>query len=135
MPMSKKKTILVADNEEHVREIFKEIGEEPFRSNFFGSGRGIEIIVAANVDEACLVLEDRPIDLILTDMIIGSRSGSEIIDFAKNLCPTPILAAMSKEHSLRSSLEKDKIFFFEKPLSFSRVCGWMNSQLFGPVLN
>jgi len=131
--MSKKKTILVADNEKHVREIFEEISEEPFLSNFFGSGRKIEIITAADVDEACMVLEDCPIDLILTDMIMESRSGSEIIDFAKNLRPTPILAGMSREDSFRSLLEKDKIVFFEKPLSFSRVCGWIKSQLFGSI--
>ncbi|MDH5396297.1 MAG: response regulator, partial [Gammaproteobacteria bacterium] len=75
--------VMVVDDEESVRKLFKDIL----------SDSGHVIIEAANGEEAVEVIKEMSVDLVVTDLVMPEKSGLELImDIAENHPGMPIIA-------------------------------------------
>ena len=79
--MSSDKIILVADDQEGIRTLIKEVLEEAYTVLEAGSG-----------SKALEIIKERPVDLVLLDIKMSGMSGLETLSLIKKLKPnTPVL--------------------------------------------
>jgi two-component system, cell cycle sensor histidine kinase and response regulator CckA len=105
-------TILLVEDEDIVRELTREILE----------GYGYSVLVAANGKEGLKICEDfdRPIDLVITDVIMPHMSGTEMIQSLGSLRPETRVLYMSgftDDAIIRHGVLDDGVFFIQKPFS------------------
>ena len=75
--------VMVVDDEPAVRNLFKEILAESEHV----------VIEAQNGEEACEIIHETAIDLVVTDLVMPEKSGLELImDLAENYPELPIIA-------------------------------------------
>jgi len=75
--------VMVVDDEVAVRNLIKEVL----------SDSGHDIVEAANGEEACEIINEITIDLVVTDLVMPEKSGLELImDLAENYPDLPVIA-------------------------------------------
>ena len=111
MSTEKRKSILVVDDEEIIREFLGEV-----------LGEGYEVCRAGDGDEAIAQLSRRTFDLVITDMKMPRLSGEEVVKFIAKSCPnTPviIISGYSTLFAVSQSVSHGACAFLSKPFTIA----------------
>src|SRR6266513_1633351 len=106
-------TILIVDDEKHTRDGLRRLLEDEH-----------DVYVAADIAGAVDVLEREQIDLLLTDLRLGSEDGMKLIDRALKMPHAPICIMMTAYGSVDTAVEAMKrgaYDFVTKPLNLDKV--------------
>src|SRR5881394_128467 len=106
-------TILIVDDEKHTRDGLRRLLEDEH-----------DMYVAADIAGAVNVLEREQIDLLLTDLRLGSDDGMKLIDRALKMPHAPICIMMTAYGSVDVAVEAMKrgaYDFVTKPLNLDKV--------------
>ncbi len=106
-------TILIVDDEKHTRDGLRRLLEDEY-----------DVYVAADIAGAMNVLEREQIDLLLTDLRLGSEDGMKLIDRALKMPHAPICIMMTAYGSVDVAVEAMKrgaYDFVTKPLNLDKV--------------
>src|SRR5438128_585341 len=106
-------TILIVDDEKHTRDGLRRLLEADY-----------DVYVAADIAGAVNVLEREQIDLLLTDLRLGSEDGMKLIDRALKMPHAPICIMMTAYGSVDVAVEAMKrgaYDFVTKPLNLDKV--------------
>ena len=82
--MNSDRIILVADDQEGIRSLLKEILEENYT-----------VLVAKNGPEAVEIVKDQPVDLVLLDIKMTGMSGLEALSLMKKVKPKVLVLMIS----------------------------------------
>src|SRR5437870_11539816 len=106
-------TILIVDDEKHTRDGLRRLLED-----------GYDVYVAGDIESAMNVLEREHVDLILTDLRLGSEDGMQLIDRALKMPHPPICIMMTAYGSVDTAVEamtRGAYGFVTKPLNLDKV--------------
>src|ERR1700680_3045902 len=106
-------TILIVDDEKHTRDGLRRLLENDY-----------DVYVAGDIAGAMNVLEREHVDLLLTDLRLGSEDGMQLIDRALKLPHPPICIMMTAYGSVDNAVEAMKrgaYDFVTKPLNLDKV--------------
>ncbi|HEY2124502.1 MAG TPA: sigma-54 dependent transcriptional regulator [Chthoniobacterales bacterium] len=106
-------TILIVDDEKHTREGLRRLLEDQY-----------DVYVAADLGGARDVLEREQVDLLLTDLRLGSEDGMALIERALKMPQPPICIMMTAYGSVDTAVEAMKrgaYDFVTKPLNLDKV--------------
>jgi two-component system, NtrC family, response regulator AtoC len=106
-------TVLVVDDEKHTRDGLRRLLEDNY-----------DVYVAADIAGAVDVLEREPIDVLLTDLRLGTEDGMMLIDRALKMPRAPISIMMTAYGSVDTAVEAMKrgaYDFVTKPLNLDKV--------------
>jgi DNA-binding NtrC family response regulator len=109
MSESNKKSILVVDDEEIIREFLYEVLCEDFQITLAGDG-----------DEAIDKLSQAEFDLVITDLKMPRISGEEVVKYAKSRnakCPVIVISGYSSLFAASESVNHGACAFLSKPFS------------------
>ena len=114
-----KKTILVVDDEEIIREFLCEV-----------LGEDYQISVACDGDEAICKLKKTRFDLIITDLKMPKVSGEEVVKFACESDPNYrviVISGYSSLYTVSQSVNSGACAFLSKPFSIKELMQAVNS--------
>ena len=106
-------TVLIVDDEKHTRDGLRRVLEEQY-----------DVYVAADIAGAFDVLEREQIDLLLTDLRLGSEDGMILIERALKMPHPPVCIMMTAYGSVDTAVEAMKrgaYDFVTKPLNLDKV--------------
>jgi two-component system response regulator AtoC len=106
-------TVLIVDDEKHTRDGLRRLLEDNY-----------DVYVAADTAGAVDVLEREQIDVLLTDLRLGSEDGMALIDRALKMSHPPICIMMTAYGSVDTAVEAMKrgaYDFVTKPLNLDKV--------------
>jgi ATP-dependent Lon protease len=106
-----RKSILIVDDEEIIREFLLEV-----------LGEDYQISVACDGDEAIERIKDKKFDLIITDLKMPRVSGEEVVKFARRQdpdCQVVVISGYSTLFSVSDSAKSGACAFLSKPFSIS----------------
>jgi two-component system response regulator AtoC len=105
--------ILIVDDEKHTRDGLRRLLENDY-----------DVYVAGDIAGAMNVLEREHVDLLLTDLRLGSEDGMQLIDRALKMPQPPICIMMTAYGSVDTAVEAMKrgaYDFVTKPLNLDKV--------------
>ena len=108
-----KPNLLIVDDERHTRDGLEMALEDKF-----------EVFLAANPNEAFNVMNAEPLEVILTDLKMGSESGMTVIDKAISLEHKPICIMMTAYGEVDVAVEAMKrgaFDFLAKPVNLEKL--------------
>jgi len=111
--MTSPATILIVDDEKHTREGLRLSLEDDF-----------DVYVAGNMAEAMEILKGDPVEVMLTDLRLGSDNGMVLIEQALKLPHPPICIMMTAYGSVDTAVEamrRGVYDFVTKPLNLDEV--------------
>jgi two-component system, NtrC family, response regulator AtoC len=111
--MSPQSTVLIVDDEKHTRDGLRRLLENEY-----------DVYVAADIAGAMDVLEREQVDVLLTDLRLGSEDGMVLIDRALKMPRPPICIMMTAYGSVDVAVEAMKrgaYDFVTKPLNLDKV--------------
>src|ERR1043166_6119472 len=111
--MSPEPTVLIVDDEKHTRDGLRRLLENDY-----------DVYVAADIPGAMDVLEREQVDVLLTDLRLGSEDGMVLIDRALKMPRPPICIMMTAYGSVDVAVEAMKrgaYDFVTKPLNLDKV--------------
>src|SRR5213595_3564771 len=106
-------TILIVDDEKHTRDGLRRLLENEY-----------DVYVAGDIAGAMNVLEREQIDVLLTDLRLGTEDGMQLIDRALKMPRPPICIMMTAYGSVDTAVEAMKrgaYDFVTKPLNLDKV--------------
>ncbi|RKY00626.1 hypothetical protein DRP77_11170 [Candidatus Poribacteria bacterium] len=110
-----KHLILVVDDEESQRLMLKKILKR----------EGYEVETAASADEALRIFEEKPVDLMITDIRMPRMSGRELLRRAKEIDPDVPIILITAYAELKDAVEmvthEGAFYYFEKPIDVSKM--------------
>ena len=86
--------LLIVDDEKNTREALRRAWEDVF-----------EVFVAMNPEGAKNLLKSEPMDVVLTDLRLGSESGLDVLAFCMKQNPSPPCVVMTAYGSVESAVE------------------------------
>ncbi len=86
--------VLIVDDEKPTRDGLRQALDERF-----------EVYVAADAREARQVLKSEPVDILLTDLRLGTDSGMDLLDEALTLTKPPVSIMMTAYGSVETAVE------------------------------
>ncbi|HEX3105524.1 MAG TPA: sigma-54 dependent transcriptional regulator [Terriglobales bacterium] len=101
---------LVVDDEESIRRLCVTVA----------NGLGFTCMEAANGQEALTVLEEQPVHIILTDLVMPQMSGIEFLERVRKLLPRAEVAVMTGHGSVETAVQAMKLGAYDyiaKPFS------------------
>ena len=108
-----KPNLLIVDDERHTRDGLEMALEDKF-----------EVFLAANPNEAFNVMNSEPLEVVLTDLKMGSESGMTVIDKAISLEHKPICIMMTAYGEVDVAVEAMKrgaFDFLAKPVNLEKL--------------
>lgn len=111
--MSRTPTLLIVDDEKATREGLRSALESEF-----------DVYLASNKKEASALLQNERIDVLLTDLRLGSESGMEVLDQAMAQNRPPLAVMMTAYGSVDTAVEamrRGAWHFVTKPLNLDEV--------------
>ena len=108
-----KAKLLVVDDEKNTREALRRALDDTF-----------EVYLAVNVAGAQNILKSESMDVVLTDLRIGSESGLDVIQLAQKQSPPPPCIVMTAYGSVESAVEamrQGAYDYLTKPLDLDRA--------------
>jgi DNA-binding NtrC family response regulator len=111
--MSRLPTLLIVDDEKATREGLRLALDNEF-----------DVFVASNKKEATAVLQNETIEILLTDLRLGSDNGMEVLDVAMALAKPPLAVMMTAYGSVDTAVEamrRGAWHFVTKPLNLDEV--------------
>jgi len=109
----KKPSLLVVDDEKNTRDALRRVLEDSF-----------EVFTAAEIKGVKALLGSEPMDVVLTDLRLGSESGMQVVDFCRNQEPPIPCVVMTAYGSVETAVEamrKGAYDYVTKPLDLQRV--------------
>ena len=116
-----KKTILVVDDEEVIREFLTEVLSEDF-----------SVSTATDGDEAIEQLTLKQFDLVITDMKMERVQGEEVVKFTKETYPTSeviVISGYSSLYSVGLTVNSGAFAFLSKPFSIKELISTVNKAV------
>ncbi|MCK4606173.1 MAG: response regulator [candidate division Zixibacteria bacterium] len=113
MASSDKKSILIVDDEEIIRDFLFEVLSEDF-----------DISVACDGDEAIEKIGNNKYDLVITDLKMPRVSGEEVVKYAREQNPAYqviIISGYSSLYAVSQSVNNGACAFLSKPFSISEL--------------
>ncbi|WP_242967349.1 response regulator transcription factor [Fastidiosipila sanguinis] len=107
---SDKKTILLLEDEEQIREVVAE----------YLMLAGYEVVEASNAEESFDIIDDTSIDLAILDIMLPGVSGMEVLQYIKNnraSVPVIMLSALNDEQSQLQAFNYYADDYVSKPFS------------------
>jgi len=123
MSDSERKSILVVDDEEIIREFLHEVLSEDY-----------DITTATDGDEAIEKIGESSFDLIITDMKMPRVSGEEVVKFAKShnpKLPVIVISGYSTLFAVSESVNHGACAFLSKPFSITELLKTVTDNLEG----
>ena len=108
--MANKKQILIIDD---IKSIVEEVEQVLLMEGF-------QVLTAINGYEAAQKLENEPIDLVVTDLMMKELNGFEIISYLKTFnknMPIIVLSGQSEAEYIKKALQLEADIFLKKPCS------------------
>jgi DNA-binding NtrC family response regulator len=121
MAQAPRKSILVVDDEEIIREFLTEV-----------LGDDYDITTAGDGDEAIDTMKQRSFDLVITDLKMPRVPGEEVVKFAKQSSPTSsviIISGYSSLYTVSQSVSHGASAFLAKPFSIKQLLDAVNRSL------
>jgi DNA-binding NtrC family response regulator len=112
MEDTNKRTILIVDDEEIIRDFLSEVLED------------YAVTLACDGDEAIEHLKQRPYDLVITDLRMPRIPGEEVVRFARQTYPDAKVVVISGYSSLSTvsqSVHNGACAFLSKPFSIKEL--------------
>lgn len=106
-----KPLVLAIDDESSIRDLMKYTFEP----------HGIEIVTAENGRAAITILENNPVDVIITDLLMPSMTGLALIremKKRKSVIPIIIITAYGNTEMVKEIIAEGVFRLIEKPLDF-----------------
>jgi DNA-binding response OmpR family regulator len=122
--MSKKKLILLVDDEEDIRLMLKEFLEK----------KGFKVFVAEDGKKALELAAKHIPDLVITDLLLPKEHGIDVIHEIKDRFFLPIIAISGIYKKIEIKDKIDDIYldgFFEKPLNLEELYKGIQTVLNG----
>jgi DNA-binding NtrC family response regulator len=119
MQQPEKKSILIVDDEEIIREFLYEVLNEDF-----------EISIACDGQEAIEKLKKRKFDLIITDLKMPRVSGEDVVKYARQSDPDSkviVISGYSSLYTVSQSVNSGACAFLSKPFSIKELVQTVNS--------
>lgn len=108
-----KRTILIVDDEEIIREFLSEV----LRDNY-------DISMACDGDEAIEKLKKKQYDLVITDLKMPRVSGEEVVKYANDTYPNAkvvVISGYSSLFTVSQSVNNGACAFLSKPFSIKEL--------------
>ena len=108
-----KKSILIVDDEEIIRDFLFEVLSEDY-----------DISVASDGDEAIEQLQATTFDLIITDLKMPRVSGEEVVKYARDNDPASkviVISGYSSLYTVSQSVNRGACAFLSKPFSIKEL--------------
>ncbi|NBR71981.1 MAG: sigma-54-dependent Fis family transcriptional regulator [Verrucomicrobia bacterium] len=108
-----KPKLLVVDDEKNTREALRRALEDYF-----------EVFLSVNVETTRNLLQSEPMDVVLTDLRLGSESGLDVLHLCQKHSPPPPCVVMTAYGSVESAVEaikKGAYDYVTKPLDLDRT--------------
>jgi len=96
-------SILVVDDEETIR----------LSCGIFLTRAGFDARVAGDFDSAVRTLAEVPCQLVFTDLLLGSRSGMDLVRWTAANCPDTLAVVMTGQPSLETATESVRLGAYE----------------------
>src|SRR5207248_2746421 len=106
-------TILIVDDEKHTRDGLRRLLEDEY-----------DVYVAEDIGGAISVLERETVDVLLTDLRLGSEDGMQLIERALKMPHRPVCIMMTAYGSVDTAVEAMKrgaYDFVTKPLNLDKI--------------
>ena len=113
MNNTNKKTVLVVDDEEIIRNFLSEVLDEKY-----------DVSLASDGDEAIEQIKKRRFDLIITDLKMPRVPGEEVVKFAQQQDPTSkviVISGFSSLYTVSQSINNGACAFLSKPFSIKEL--------------
>jgi len=121
MEQSTKRSILVVDDEEVIREFLFEILNEDY-----------DLTIACDGDEAIEKMREQKFDLVITDMKMPGVPGEEVVKSARQRdpdCRVIIISGYSSLYAVSQSASSGACAFLTKPFSISELMQTISENL------
>lgn len=108
-----KRTILIVDDEEIIREFLNEVLRDDY-----------DISTACDGDEAIEKLKKQQYDLVITDLKMPRVSGEEVVKFANDTYPNAkvvVISGYSSLFTVSQSVNNGACAFLSKPFSIKEL--------------
>ncbi len=118
---TKRKTILVVDDEEVIRNFLHEVLGEEYDVSLAGDG-----------DEAIEQIKKQRFDLIITDLKMPRGSGEEVVRFAQQQDPgskVVVITGFSNLYAVNQSISNGACAFLSKPFSIKELMQTVTSAV------
>jgi DNA-binding NtrC family response regulator len=122
MENSTKRTVLIVDDEEIIRDFLSEVLED------------YSVTLACDGDEAIEQLKVRPFDLVITDLRMPHVPGEEVVRFARQTYPDAKVVVISGYSSLATvsqSVHNGACAFLSKPFSIKELLQTVENAIGG----
>jgi diguanylate cyclase (GGDEF)-like protein/PAS domain S-box-containing protein len=109
----RKASILIADDEPHIRDVLDELLSDRY-----------ECVKVGSAEEALECLQKRRFDLVLSDIVMGGLSGLEMIPHVLRLSPETVVIMISGEQTIESAIRAMRAGAFDyitKPFDLQHV--------------
>jgi len=121
MEENRRKSILVVDDEEVIREFLSEVLSDDY-----------DVSLAEDGDVAIKQIEARSFDLIITDLKMPRVSGDEVVKFvreARHGIPVVIVSGYSTLYAASQSVNAGACAFLSKPFSIAELTKTIDQSL------
>ena len=108
-----KKSVLVVDDEEIIRNFLSEVLDDKY-----------DVSLASDGDEAIKQIKKRRFDLIITDLKMPRVTGEEVVKFAQQQDPTSkviVISGFSSLYTVSQSINNGACAFLSKPFSIKEL--------------
>ncbi|MFH1302360.1 MAG: response regulator [Planctomycetota bacterium] len=112
MDTENKRSILVVDDEEIIRDFLSEVLED------------YSLTLASDGDEAIDKIKEQQFDLIITDLRMPRVSGEEVVKTARETCPDTkviVISGYSSLYTISQSASSGAFAFLSKPFSIKEL--------------
>ncbi|MEM1158926.1 MAG: sigma-54 dependent transcriptional regulator [Verrucomicrobiota bacterium] len=106
-------TLLIVDDEQPTRDGLR----RAFEGNF-------DVYISSDYESAITVLEAEKIDLVLTDLKLGGKTGMDILDKCQGMSPQPMCFMMTAYGSVDTAIEamrRGAIDYVTKPVNLDKL--------------
>jgi len=113
MEIELKRTVLIVDDEEVIRNFLYEVFSEDY-----------EVNLAIDGDEAIEKIKLKKYDIVITDLMMPNVSGEEVVKFACEFEPSTkviVISGFSSLHTVSQSINNGACAFLSKPFSIKEV--------------
>lgn len=112
--MPPKSNILVIDDEFYICNIIQEMLSQ----------ENYEVLTTRDPDEALRILKSQPVDLVLTDLIMGEKSGVDILKHSLEIYPDLVVILMTGQPTIENAVSVLKMGAYDylvKPFTFESL--------------
>ncbi len=117
---NKKKTVLVVEDDDNIRDFLQEVLED------------FVVSIASDGDEAIEKIRANKYDLVITDLRMPSVPGEEVVSFIHKNQPTTkviVISGYSSQYAVNQSVKNGASAFISKPFSIKELIQTVSNVL------